>query len=139
VQLATHLSFDGQCEEAFREYGRIFGSAIVTMLKYGESPMAPQVDPKWHNRIVHSSLKLGDFELAGADVLPHDYKKPQGFSVILTVEDNEEARRIFDSLAEGGQIGFPFEATFWSAGFGMVVDRFSVPWEVNCAKPPDNS
>ena len=35
-------------------------------------------------------------------------------------------------MAEGGQITMPFAKTFWAEGFGMLVDRFGVPWMVNC-------
>lgn len=136
MQINTHVSFDGRCAEAFRDYNRIIAGSSITMLTYGESPMAQQVDVQWHGRIVHASLKVGAFELAGADALPHDYKKPQGFAVILNVEDVEHARRIFHELAQGGEVGLPFQATFWSAGFGAVTDRFGIPWEINSAVPP---
>lgn len=135
MQITAHLSFDGKCEAAFLEYRRILGGT-VTLLKYGESPMAAQIDAQWHNRIVHASLKLGDFELAGDDALPHDYKKPQGFAVILSIDELAEANQIFLSLSEEGEVHLPFQETFWSAGFGVLVDRFGIPWEINCAKPP---
>jgi PhnB protein len=34
----------------------------------------------------------------------------------------------------GGRVEMAFEKT-WAAGFGMVVDRFAVPWMVNCEQP----
>jgi len=66
-------------------------------------------------------------------VLPHDYQRPQGFSVILSLGGVERARRTFAALAEGGRINMPFQTTFWSPGFGVLVDRFGTPWEINCA------
>jgi len=81
-------------------------------MKYGESPMASQIDAQWHDRIVHASLTFGEFELAGADVLPSDYKKPQGFSVLLTLSDFEKAKKVFLSLSEGGTVTAPFQETF---------------------------
>jgi PhnB protein len=56
-------------------------------------------------------------------------------SVSIGVTSPEEAKRIFDDLAQGGKITMPFEKTFWSPGFGMVVDRFGTPWMVNCEPP----
>ena len=99
----------------------------------GESPLAASVDAKWHARIVHATLELDGAELNGADVLPHDYQRPQGFSVILSLGDVQRAREIFAALAEGGAVNMPFQATFWSPGFGVLVDRFGTPWEINCA------
>jgi uncharacterized glyoxalase superfamily protein PhnB len=68
VRINAHLCFDGQCEAAFRTYHQVLGGTIVTMLKYGESAMATQVEPQWHDRIVHATLQLGELELTGVDV-----------------------------------------------------------------------
>ncbi len=105
------------------------------MLAYGESPMAAQVDAQWHDRIVHASLQFGDIELAGIDLFPRDYRKPQGFSVLLTFEDVTRASQVFASLADGGEVRLPLQPTFWSPGFGVVIDRFAIPWEINSAGP----
>ena len=133
MRISPHLCFDGQCRAAFLNYHQLFGGTL-TMLTYGESPIAPNVDPQWHDRIVHATLRFDDAELAGADLLPDDYRKPQGVFVLLTVEDTAKAERIFSSLAAGGEIQLPFQQTFWSAGFGVLVDQFGVPWEINSAQ-----
>jgi PhnB protein len=139
VRISPHLCFDGQCQAAFHTYHQVLGGTIVTMLKYGESPMATQVEPQWHERIVHAALQLGELELTGVDLLPHDYQRPQGFFVTLTISALAEAKQIFLSLSEDGEVRLPFQATFWSAGFGVLVDRFGVPWEINCAQAPSSS
>jgi PhnB protein len=41
-----------------------------------------------------------------------------------------EARRWFDALAAGGEVRQPLIKTFFSSSFGMVADRFGVPWMV---------
>ncbi|BBI47918.1 hypothetical protein HORIV_03390 [Vreelandella olivaria] len=61
------------------------------------------------------------------------YTPPQGVEVQLEYHDIEQAARTFAQLAEGGKIIMPFEATFWSPGFGMATDRFGVGWMVNVA------
>lgn len=132
IKISPHLCFDGQCEEAFLEYQRIFGGTIRTMMKYGDSPMAKDVATEWHQRIIHASLAMGELELAGADLLPDAYKKPQGFFILLNIPTKVAAKMIFDSLSIGGEVQLPFEATFWSKGFGVLVDRFGIPWEINC-------
>ena len=133
MHISPHLCFDGRCKAAFQRYHQLFGGTL-TLLTYGESPMAPHVDPRWHDHIVHATLRFEDVELAGADLL-QNYSKPQGMFVLLTVEDAAQAKRIFSSLATGGEIQLPFEQTFWSAGFGVLVDQFGVPWEINTAQP----
>jgi PhnB protein len=133
MQISPHLWFDGQCRDAFLGYQKILGGELTTMMTYGESPVAGSTDPQWHGRIVHATLKLDSAELAGADVMPHDYRRPQGFFVALTLEGAERARGIFAALAEGGEIRMPFQVTFWSPGFGVLVDRFGIPWEINAS------
>ena len=104
--------------------------------------MASQVDPVWHDRIVHATLQLGDVELTGVDQLPRDYGKPQGFCVTLTIQGATRAQEIFTALAEKGEIRRAFQQTFWSPGFGVLTDQFGVPWEINSVDrgvPPNQS
>jgi PhnB protein len=132
MRIRVHLSFDGQCEAAFRAYQHILGGELVTMLKYGESPMAQQSPAEMYDKILHATLKLADQELLGADVAPGDFERPQGFSVVLDALKLAEGERIFRALAEGGSVRVPFQKTFWSPSYGMLVDRFGVPFEINC-------
>jgi uncharacterized glyoxalase superfamily protein PhnB len=85
-----------------RTYHQILGGTIVTLLKYGESPMATQVEQQWHDRIAHATLRLGELELTGVDLFPHDYRRPQVFFITLTISEPAKARQIFLSLSEGG-------------------------------------
>ena len=137
MRISPHLCFDGQCREAIQLYQRILGGTIETMLTYGESPMASSTDPQWHNRIVHASLLLDKVELTGVDMIPGSYHRPQGFFVTLTVDGVARAEETFKSLSQGGAIHVPFEKTFWSPGFGVLVDRFHVPWEINATDGQD--
>jgi PhnB protein len=80
---------------------------------------------------VHATLVLDEVELAGVDMIPGSYDRPQGFFVTLTVDGVARAQDVFRSLGQGGTIQVPFGGTFWSPGFGVLVDRFSIPWEIN--------
>jgi PhnB protein len=131
MRINPHLCFDGQCREAMLLYHSILGGTIETMLTYGESPMSSAVDPCWHDRIVHATLLLDDVELTGVDMIPGTYQRPQGFFVTLAVDGVDRARKIFDALRQDGSVHAPFERTFWSPGFGVLVDRFGTPWEIN--------
>ena len=112
-------------------YQSVLGGVVQTMLIYGESPMAASTDPRWHDRILHATLLLGDIELTGVDMLPDDYEHPQGFFVTLTLDAEARAREVFDGLSAGGLIRMPFQKTFWSPGFGVLVDKFEIPWEIS--------
>jgi PhnB protein len=71
----------------------------------------------------------------GSEAAPAHYDAPQGISVSIGVASPADAERIFNDLSEDGMITMPFQRIFWSAGFGMLVDRFGVPWMANCEQP----
>ncbi len=129
-----HLAFNGQCEAAFKFYEKCLGGKITLLLTYGESPLAEQTPPHWRNKIIHASFTFDDQVLTGADALPEQYQKPQGFSVLLNVVAAEETDRIFRTLAENGEVQLPLQETFWALRFGMLTDQFGMPWLVNCGK-----
>jgi PhnB protein len=132
MKLNSHLRFNGQCEAAFKFYEQCLGGKIVIMLTNADSPIASQVPVERRNQVLHASLTIGNETLMGCDTPPEHYQKPQGFSVALHVKDPEEAERKFHALAENGTVQMPIQETFWSVRFGMVVDRFGVPWMINC-------
>ena len=136
VQVSFHLVFGGQCEAAFQFYERALGGKIVNILTYGNSPMAEQVPPEWRGKIVHANFEVGATVLAGADVLPEQYVKPQGFYVLLSVDDAMDAERMFSALAENGEVQMAIQRTFWSPCFGVLTDQFGIAWEINCEQAP---
>ena len=132
MKVNVHLNFNGQCEEAFRFYEECLGAKITFMLNHGDSPMAGQVPVEWHSKIMHATLTVDGTELTGADSPPGVYEKPGGFCVSLGVFDEGDAERIFQALAEKGKVQMALQPTFWTRRFGMVVDRFGIPWMINC-------
>ena len=132
MRMNPYLSFKGDCEAAFNLYERVLGAEAGAIFRYGGSPMASDVPADWSNKVMHGSLKLGGQVLMGADVAPGAYETPSGFSLSLQLTSATEAERIFPQLAEGGRVVVPLAKTFWAERFGMVVDRFGVPWMINC-------
>jgi PhnB protein len=135
VEVSPYLNFSGNCAEAFRFYERVLGGKITFMQTHGDSPLRDETPTEWHNAVMHVSLAIGDRVVMGSDAPPALYEKPQGFSVSLSFKDKAESERVFHALAEGGRVTMPFQSTFWSAGFGAVVDRFGTPWMINTDMP----
>ena len=133
MQLNPYLFFDGQCEAAFKFYEQCLGGKITAMMRYRESPMADQGQPEWRDKIMHTHLTVNDMVLMGSDAPSEQFEKPQGFSVSLQFDDAAEAERIFYALSENGTVKMPLQETFWAKKFGMIVDRFDIPWMINCA------
>ena len=132
MQMNPYLSFNGDCEAAFKFYEQCLGAKLGPIFRYGESPMADQAPADWSNKIMHGSLTIGDQLVMGADVMPEKYDQPKGISLSLQIQSTDEAERVFQELSKAGRVVMPLEKTFWAERFGMVVDRFGIPWLVNC-------
>jgi len=136
MHLNPYLSFNGQCEAAFKFYERCLGGKIECMMTYESRPGEYPVPPEWDKKILHATLKVGDQALMGADVPAGRYQKTQGFSLTLGLKDQAEAERIFKELAEEGTVEMALQETFWAVRFGVLVDRFGIPWTINCERAP---
>jgi PhnB protein len=136
TQVNPHLHFNGQCETAFKFYEQCFGGKIEYMSAHAGTPVEAHVPPEWRDKILHATLRVGGGILMGCDVPPDHYQQPKGFSVSIQTKDPADAERIFNVLAENGKIGMPLQQTFWSVRFGMLVDRFGIPWMINCEQAP---
>jgi PhnB protein len=132
VQLNPYLFFNGTCEAAFKFYERCLGGKIEAMILHESTPAADQVPHAWRSKILHARLAVTDFVLMGSDAPPGHFEKPQGFSVSINVDRPADAERIFKELSENGTVQMPLAKTFWAERFGMFVDRFGIPWMVNC-------
>ena len=73
--------------------------------------------------------------MASDDPTTDSFGPVQGMQVNVTFPDPGEAKRVFDALAEGGNVTLPITATSWSPAFGMCVDRFGTPWMVSADQP----
>lgn len=133
MQLNAYLHFNGNCEEAFKFYEQATGGKIEMTSTFGESPMAAQM-PAMKDKIVHARISIGDTVLMGSDAPPERFEKPRGFSLSLGARTNADAERIFQALSAGGQVHMPMTESFFAARFGMLVDRFGIPWMVICEK-----
>lgn len=134
MQLNPYLFFNGQCEAAFKFYEQLLGGKIEAMMTHAGTPAEQQVPAEWRGKILHARMTVGDTALMASDAPPGRFEQPQGFSVSIQLKDPAKSERIFNALAENGTVHMPFQETFWSAGFGMCVDRFGIPWMVNCER-----
>ena len=129
--LDSYLFFDGKCAQAMRFYERTLGGKMEMVMKYGESPEPEQCPPGAQDLVMHASMKIGDRTLMASDVPPSMGPKPMaGFALSLSYPSADEARRVFEALAQGGSVTMPMTKTFWAETFGMLTDQFGTPWMV---------
>ena len=132
MQMNPYLSFDGDCEAAFKLYERCLGGRVGQIFRYAGSPMANEAPAGWEDKVMHGSITIGAQVLMGADIAPERYEPPSGFSLSLQIEEPADAERMFHELAKDGRVVMPLEKTFWAARFSVLVDRFGIPWMINC-------
>ena len=122
MKIESYIFFTDQCAEAMRFYEKALGGKIEAMMKYGDSPAGPHNPPEMADKVIHARLVVGNAVLMASDG-PHSEER-KGFAVAIQVDTVAEADRVFNALGE----------TFFSKRFGMLTDRFGVPWMVNCAQ-----
>jgi PhnB protein len=138
MDLQPYLFLEGRCEEAIEFYKRALGAKVEMLMRFKESPdktMCP-VEGAMAEKVMHSTLHIGNAMLHMSDGRCQGGASFQGFSLSLTVPTVAEAERLFSALSDGGEVQMPLEKTFWSPKFGMVADRFGVSWMVMVTPTP---
>jgi PhnB protein len=132
------LAFDGRCEAAFRLYEQCLNGTIAFMLTWGNSPVAAEAPPGWAAKIYHATLKVGETVIMGGDVPPARFTQPQGFSIVLQMDDPVAAGRVFEALSQHGTVETPLQETFWASRFAVLTDQFGIPWTINCERATES-
>ena len=132
MKVEPYLFFDGRCEEAIEFYRKALDAKVEMLMRFKDSPEPDHgmVPPGAGDKVMHSSLRIGDTIVMASDGECMGRPNFQGCSLSLTARDDDEAERLFVSLANGGKVQMPLTKTFFSSRFGMVADRFGVPWMI---------
>jgi len=136
VSFHPYLNFPGTCRQAMTRYQEIFGGELYVM-GAPDAPEEVQLTPDWTpDLVVHAALALRGGLLMASDA--PGTTPPAGTYVSYDAEDVEDAHRVFDALAEGGEVEMPMGETFWSPAYGSCVDRWGTLWMVGApgTEPP---
>ncbi|MDB5818972.1 MAG: 3-demethylubiquinone-9 3-methyltransferase [Rhizobacter sp.] len=134
MMIQPYLMFDGRCEEASLFYVQALGARVEMTMRMDESPEPPppgMMPPGSEKKIMHMALRIGESLVMMSDGPARGNPEFKGITLSVAVNGEEEADRVFNALADGGQVHMPIGKTFWSPRFGMVADRFGVSWMVN--------
>ena len=132
MQIQPYLFFEGRAGEAIEFYKQALGAEVIMLMRYKDSPAPPPpgtMPPGSEDKIMHAALNVGGATLLMSD--GHCSGKPDFHGVSLSLDvDKARVERVFNALAEGGQVRMPLAKAFFAAHFGMLADRFGVPWMV---------
>ena len=134
MQIQPYLFLEGRAEEAIAFYRKAVGAETVSLVRTKENPEPSFNPPNSDDKILHSTVKIGDSLVHISDGQCTGKPAFQGFSLSLTVKTEAEADRAFNALADGGQTHVPLSKTFFSPRFGMLADKFGVGWMVYVAQ-----
>lgn len=137
ARVQNYLFFSGRCEEALNYYQEHLGARIQFLMRFNESPEplpADMLQAGFETKIMHAQFSLGDSEIYASDGCDAATTF-SGFSLSLTLQNEEDAHKVFDALAAGGEVRMPLAPTFWSPLYGQVNDKFGVNWMVMLPMP----
>jgi PhnB protein len=136
MQIEAYLNFPGTAEEALKFYAQCLGGGPVGEIhRYSQMPKdAMPVPPGWGDKVLHATFEAEGARFMASDVPPGQGQPGyNGFAMSVYIEkDKARAQKVFDALAAGGKVTMPFAPPFWGGTFGMLTDRFGVPWMVSC-------
>ena len=133
MTIQPYLNFDGRCEEAVAFYKKALGAEVEMLLRFKDNPEPPSADcpmPGDPDKVMHTSLRIGDTVIMASDCECTGKPEFKGVSLALTVATEAEADRAFGALADSGQVLMPMGKTFFSPKFGMVADKFGISWMI---------
>ena len=145
AKINPYLNFQGNTEEAFNFYKSVIGGDFSSIVRFKEMPVdgnsmpgANKMTTEESEKLMHVALPISGNTLMATDMLEsqgHKLRLGNNITLSLESESKEEADRLFNGLAEGGTIGAPIADAPWGAYWGMLTDRFDVPWMVNYTYP----
>jgi PhnB protein len=130
MQFNPYLFFEGRCQEALDFYRRAVGAEVKTLMRFKEAPDPAMVQPGNAEKIMHGVLTVGGRDVFVSDGQCRGQGHFQGFALTLMTATEAEAERVFNTLADGGNVRMALAKTFFSSRFGMLDDKFGVPWMV---------
>jgi PhnB protein len=141
ASVSIYLNFNGNAEEAFNHYKKVFGTEFAApIMRMGDAPPQPGAPPLAEaekNKVMHVALPiLGGVQIMATDILESmGYKLVEGnnFTISLNPDTKEEADRLYMELSAGVTDGVPPHDEFWGY-WGTCKDRFGIRWMFNIMK-----
>ena len=132
--LNPYLTFNGNCAEAMSFYKEKLGGELTIQLA-GDSPMKDQMPPKYHNQVLHSSLKNDGIEIMATDMVPGAFNEGNTVHLCLVCKSEEEIRILFEALSAGGKSNQPLGEMFFGL-IGTLTDKYGKNWILELDKAP---
>lgn len=143
AHVSIYLNFDGNAEEAFNHYKKVFGtefsSPLMRMKDIPAGTEAPPLSEEDQNKVMHVALPiLGGTQIMATDILESMGQKlieGNNFTISLNPDTREESDRLYNELSAGGTDCVPPHDEFWGY-WGTCKDLFGIRWMFNVMSTP---
>ena len=131
MQPVVYLFFQYTCRAAFTHYGKVFG-AEPQFMSFADMPEQARAGMPGApaDAVMHAAVKVGDGWLYGSDDPSGATPAMAGCNVSVTFPGEDETRRVYAALSEGGEIRQPLGPEFFAPLYSAFTDRFGVRWMV---------
>jgi PhnB protein len=130
MHVQPYLDFNGRCDEALEFYKKAVGAEVAMLMRWKDSPDKSMCTAENADKVMHSQFQIGDSTIMASDGRCSGKPNFHGIALTISAKTEAEADKLFNGLAEGGQVTMPLAKTFFSPKFGMVADKFGVGWMV---------
>lgn len=136
MAVQAYINFKGNCREAVEFYAAAFGTEKPQFMTFGDMPPTSdqhvELPDHLRNWIMHTSLTIHGNKVMFSDVFP-EMPLVVGNNISLTIvsADQEELKRLYGRLKEGGTVIMELQETFWSKCYGFITDKFGIGWQLS--------
>jgi len=134
MAVEAYINFNGNCREAVEFYAGVFGTEKPKIMLFGDMPSDNgfPLSEATKNLVMHTEIKVMGSTIMFSDVPPDmPFIVGNNISLVLSSDDMDEIKAIFNQLKEGGNVMMDLQETFWSKSYGFVIDRFGIGWQLS--------
>ncbi|WP_077329181.1 VOC family protein [Virgibacillus siamensis] len=129
LRLTPYLMMNGNAKEVIGYYEKALGAEMLGMVTHGE--MSTETAEEEKNHVAHALMKIGEAELMVSDCGKNNpSQEGNQVTICITADNVKKSKQVFDALQQGGHVIHPFIETPFSPGFGAVVDKFGVTFQI---------
>lgn len=133
VKLTPYLMMNGNAKEAIQFYEKALEAQVLFSSTFGEMPENPEfpLPDSAKDLVSHAMIKVGEAELMFSDTFPgQPVQSGNQVTICIGTNDVEKSKQFFNALQDGGQVIMPLQETFFSPAYGIVTDKFGVPFQI---------
>lgn len=128
------LIFPVIAEKRWRFTKKVFKAEEPQIMTYGEMPSDPSylMSDNVKALVANAQIDIKGNTIMFSDIPPGmPYNEGNNISLVITDNDLEEIKRLFDLLSNEGRIEMQLQETFWSKAYGALTDKFGIGWQIS--------